>query len=475
MSVEKRRTLTLPPRDPTAPEPSMSETRVELGTIDVLVPCRNFEVSYKVAELGVVSPTLEFLMRLVKAVPGVNEAEIAQFFGFSLTDLNYVLNEALEPGYIERRAGRIWLTSAGDGLFRDDSDEPKIFSVQERRRVIGFDLISVAPQPPRKLDNVELCLPELTLRDGAGRAGERVRDRFRFFFRQISERSERSRNDDVDLYSIDRITPHGRFSMPLRIRIHATVEGPNSADIDLSDWRDAHEISDRKEIESAAAIFAKKCETTTTASDAFAAYELLLEFAPEFLNEYTTRNGLSVRRYWRDAAVRVGEVRADRKTIPIVGALHLRENVERLLTVLDYGMRETAVFERRVVAVAPQTEHWGATLENRNLLSVLKAQIQGAETEEPKTSCLAAGRPPLFVERTFDEVLATDSPRFPRSLEILLVPKAMCAVVVHSPIGEASGYPVPLGFASFDPKVVQVVADHVEDRTEHYRIRNGSR
>ncbi|MDW9819721.1 hypothetical protein GOC60_33905 [Sinorhizobium meliloti] len=471
MSVEKRRTLTLPSRDRNAPEPATSETRVELGTIDVLLPCRNFEVSYKVAELGVVSPTLEFLMRFVKAVPGVDESEIAQFFGFSLTDLNYVLNEALEPGYIERRASRMWLTSAGEDLFRDESDEPKIFSVQERRRVIGFDLMSVAPQPPRRLDNVELCLPELTLREGAGRAGERVRDRFRLFFRQISERSERSRNDDVDLYSIDRITPHGRFSMPLRIRIHGTVEDPNSADIDLTGWRDAHEIADRKEIESAAAIFAKKCVTTTTASEAFAAYELLLEFAPEFLKEYSTRNGLSVRRYWRDAAVRVGEVRADRKTIPIVGALHLRENVERLLTVLDYGMRETAALERRIVSIAPQTEQWGATLENRNLLNVLKSQLRGSDIEEPRATCFAVGRPPLFIERTFDEVLGTDSPPFPRSLEVLLVPGAMCAAVVHSPIGEAAGYPVPLGFASFDPKVVQVVKDHVEDRAGRYRAR----
>ncbi|MCJ9750930.1 hypothetical protein MOV61_09405 [Neorhizobium sp. BETTINA12A] len=468
MSLEKRSTLTLPPRDQRVSEPATSEIRVEIGTIDVLLPCRTFDIAYKVAELGVVSPTLEFLLRLVKVVPGLEEAEIAQFFGFSLNDLSYVLNEATEPGYVERRNGRVWLRPSGEELFRGDSDEPKIFSVQERRRVVGFDLMSVAPQTQRKLDNVEMALPELALRDGAGRAGEKVRDRFRLFFRQITERSDRSRSDEVDLYSIDRITPHARFRMPVRIRLHSTLEDPNSADIDLSSWRDAHEVADRKEVESAAAVFAKSCETTTAASEAPSAYDLLLEFAPDFLREYTTRNGLSVRRYWREAATRAGEARVDRKTIPIAGALHLRENAERLLAMLDYGMRENPSDQKQIVVVAPQVEHWGATLENRELLEVLKTRLKDAGGEDPRSLCMAAGRPPYYIRRTFDEVACADTPPYPRAVEILLIPGTMCAVVVHSPIGDAAGYPVPLGFGSFDQKVVQVVTDHVEERELKY-------
>jgi len=52
-----------------------------------------------------------------------------------------VLAEAEAPGYVERRDGRLWLTVAGDGLFRDGSSEPQIFAVEPRRREVGFDLI----------------------------------------------------------------------------------------------------------------------------------------------------------------------------------------------------------------------------------------------------------------------------------------------------------------------------------------------
>ncbi|WP_018858499.1 hypothetical protein [Rhizobium sp. 42MFCr.1] len=471
MSTGKRQTLFLPGREPAQIDTSDHDRRVELGTIDALLPCRNYEVSFKVAALGLLTPTLEFLLRLVKATPGIDEEKIGAFFGFSQADLTYVMNEAIEPGYVERREGRVWLTISGDKLFRDGEAEPTIFSVEQRRRVIGFDLMSVAPQHMRRLDDVENALPELLMEDGAdaGRVKGRIPDRFKMFFRQLAERSEKERSDQIDLYSIDRVTPQQRFSAPVRIRIHSTVDNPNGADIDLSSWRDAHEVADRREIERAAAIFVKRSETTPAAMEAFIGYELLIEFAPDFLKEYTIRNGLSVRRYWREAASRAGEARIDRKTIAITGALHLQENVRRLYSVLDYAMRESEPVVRQIISVAPQVAQWGATSETRDLLTALKRKLGSQDGEEPRALCLSAGKPARYVERTFDEVMITDTPQFPRSLEILAVSGLFCAVLVHAPIGDASGYPVPLGFASFDPEIVKGVISHIDDRSGQYR------
>ncbi len=82
-------------------------------------------------------------------------------------ELRFVLNEAVGPGFVDRKGGRLWLTSAGDALFRDSSGEPAIFSVEERRRDVGFDLLSIAPQQPRPIDWVEQGLPEMPIADAA--------------------------------------------------------------------------------------------------------------------------------------------------------------------------------------------------------------------------------------------------------------------------------------------------------------------
>src|SRR3954451_17041483 len=94
---------------------------IELAVYDVLLPCRNFLIDHKVAVLGRTSLTTEFLLRLVKAIPGISEENAAAFFGFNVRETSFVLAEAVAPGYIERRDGRLWLTMAGDALFRDGS------------------------------------------------------------------------------------------------------------------------------------------------------------------------------------------------------------------------------------------------------------------------------------------------------------------------------------------------------------------
>ena len=55
---------------------------IELAVYDVLLPCRNFLIDHKVAVLGRTSLTTEFLLRLIKAVPGISEENAAAFFGW---------------------------------------------------------------------------------------------------------------------------------------------------------------------------------------------------------------------------------------------------------------------------------------------------------------------------------------------------------------------------------------------------------
>src|SRR4051812_26698928 len=106
--------------------PADEDRQVELAIYDLLLPCRRYDIAYKVAVLGLATPTLEFLLRLVKAVPGISEDEALAFLGFSRRELEYVLEEATGPGYVERDEGRLWLTTAGDGLFTEAADGPTI-------------------------------------------------------------------------------------------------------------------------------------------------------------------------------------------------------------------------------------------------------------------------------------------------------------------------------------------------------------
>ena len=461
------------------PFPPDEDTRVELGEFEALLPCRKYDIDYKIAVLGQVSPTLEFLLRLVKSVPGIADDAAAAFFGYSRAEMAYVVEEALSPGYIESRSGKLWITSAGDALFRDGEKEPAIFSVEKRSRSFGFDLLSVAPQKPGFLDQLELFLPELPVADPAstGQVANRIPDRFRHFFLELADRQDREQPQRPDLYSIDEVVPQDRFQSTVRIRAYAQASKPSVAEIDLSVWRPDHEVVDRREIETAAARFLEDMKTSAKSLAAPLAYDKLIEFAPGFLQEYATRAGLSVLRYWREAVRRAGEPRMDRKTIPIVGSLCLRENLARLLSIIDYGLYEKQEFPDVILSVAPQIPNWAATTVQREILSEIKRRIgqdaSGPEQNDILSICFFSGKAPRYLGCTFDEIRTSRHGEIPGAMEILVVPHVAAVVIVHAPVGATDGYPVPLGIASFDPDVVGRVNTYVSEHTAGYEGEGG--
>ena len=445
------------------------DRRVEIGVYDFLLPCRKYEITYKVAVLGNVSPSLEFLLRLVKALPGISDDVVETFFGYSRAEMTYVLDEAIEPGYVERRDGRLWLTGAGDALFRDGEEVPSIFAVEDRRRAVGFDLLAIAPERPRRLDHHELWLPELPIEEdaGTGQVASRIGGQFSRFFHEFSERADREQVQRRDLYSIDEVVPKERFQTSVRLRVFAQASAPSLPEIDLGAWRPDHEVADRPQVESAAAMLIDDLKISPNHLDAPAGYDVLGRLAPEFFKEFLTQKGLSVSRYWREAVGRAGEPRSDRQTVAIVGPLYTEDNARRLSSVLEYGLRDKKPVESRgIISVAPQARFWGATMQQRDTLSLLKRMIgkaSGIDGSEIMSACLYPGKPPRYLEGAFERIRSSDTLAFPGSLEVLLVPRTAVSVVVHSPIGAATGQAVALGFASFDAQVIRRAQVYVRE------------
>jgi hypothetical protein len=245
-------------------------------------------------------------------------------------------------------------------------------------------------------------------------------------------------------------------------------------EIDLTGWRPDHEVADRPEIEHAAGRFLEELRASENSQGDATAYQKLINLAPGFFKDFTIRSGLSVNRYWREAVSRAGEVRTDRRTVPMVGALPTLANVERLLNVIEYGQRQS-LEAPIVISVAPQNRHWGATSLLRDAMNAFvrrKPALAADDAEEPdRTICLVAGKAPKYLKYAFDRVESLDATDLPPSLELLLLPNVCACALVHAPIGASNGTAAPVGFASFDSAVLarthsllqNCVLRHVQD------------
>lgn len=430
---------------------------IDLGLYDVLLPCRRFSINHKVAVLGSVSLTAEFMLRLVKSVEGISEEDAASFFGFSRRDMSFVLAEVESREYIDRQDGRLWLTRAGESLFRIGSDCPEIFEVERRRDTVGFDLVAIAPQEFTPLNNFERRLPELKLLDPAlaSSAAEHVRKSFRKHYTEIVTRKDSRAKRS--LYSIDEVSPADRFSSRIRLVLSANASRPSAGEPNLSGWRSEFERDDRSDVIRAVSRFVDDLAVARGADDRDA-FAMLAEIAPEFLQDFIRRDGLNVERYFREAFTRAGEVRSDRHTVPILGSLFTKEGSRRLFDIVDYGLRQRSARLPFAFWIVPQVPFWGATAALPEVLGQLRVRMlsnENANGISPTTIGMVHGKPAKYLEAAFDIVSTGGPVRTAAAFEMLLIPGVAVAAIVSAPIGMPRGTPVPLGFASFDDEVLR--------------------
>lgn len=354
------------------------------------------------------------------------------------------------------------MTDAGYSLFKD-AERPQVFEVHQRVERTAFDLLSLAPCGWERLEEFDTALPEIRVRDAklVAEASGRVAQSFRKFFAEIAHRRDKSVAEAarMSLYSVDHVSPGDHFSSVVPVIASVSVKRPTDVQPVLTSWRPHDEVSDRSEVVHGVAAYLDSLKTTGRGEDS-TAYDTLVHVAAEYLEEYTTRSGLSVHRYFRDMAARAGEMRADRPTIGLIGPLYLAENIKRLDAALRLAPPSSRP-DNAVVWCLPQREAWGSTRALGKLVSHLaresQSQAPGIKNQEPRTLYpVTAGRMPRHLQKQFLRRLTRpDNGALPASLEVFLVPQRVVAAIVHAPLGAGLGFPVPLGVLSFDRAVVE--------------------
>jgi hypothetical protein len=457
------------PKKQVEQEGTNDDISVPVGIYDLLLPSRRYDVHHKVAVLGEVSLTTEFLLRLLYSVDGMSEKDVARFFDFNHVEMAFVINEVEARAYISREEGRLWLTDAGYALFKE-SGRPQIFEVQKRKEKVGFDLLSLAPSDWERLSEFECALPELEIRDAelAATASKRVPESFRRFYGELSSKRDRDIADSVKrtLYSIDEVVPGDRFSSVVPFVAMANTRRPADPEPALEAWRSAHEIVERGPVVHGVAAFLDRLKVEKSLEDSLA-FQVLLDAAPEYLKEFTTRNGLSVQRYFREIATRAGELRSDRPTIGLIGPLYLPDNRKRIGAALNAAAPREQGNDDSIFWVTPLLNSWGASRALGTFLDGVKydsiAQADGTAVSERNVFAIAYDQLPRHLTLTFQNVLLrSKNGSLPSNLEIMLVPQRVIAITVHAPLLEGRGFPIPLGILSFDPKVVRRTHQYLE-------------
>lgn len=482
-----RKILSLPKKNNTPPnkindsEAESMDIRVPVGIFDVQLPARQFVVHHKIATIGDVSLTTEFLLRLLYSADGIQEETAALFFGFNTSEMAYAIKDAEARAYISRSHGRIWLTDAGLALFKDGS-KPQIHDVVKKIEKVGFDLLSLAPCDRDNQSDFERALPELSIRnaDLVANATKYVPESFRRFYGEISSPKDKNVQDTMkrSLYSVDEVIAGDRFSTLVPFVAMANVRRPGEPEPLLDAWKTGHELDDRDQVIHGIADYLENLRSSRTPEDANA-FDVLVELSPDFLKGYVNRSGFAAQRYFKEIAGRAGELRSDRPTVGIFGSFYQPENIARITTAISYTKQRVIDEDDAFIWVMPNQTTWGASKSFLNLIDVLATEEVSSVSDHQNTErspvVIGENKPARHISKALRTTyVKPKNGAIPGSLEILLLPRRIIAVTVHAPITENRGFPVPLGILSFDEAVVRRVHQYLATQLPSKVVKYGS-
>lgn len=432
---------------------------IDIGIYDVLLPCRRYRVTFKVAEVGKVSLTTEFLLRLIHTVDGMPETAVAKFFSFEPQEMTYLLNDAVSLGYISRGAGRLWLTTAGRQLFVPWDEAPQIYNVDTRTINVGFDMLSFSPEEKTWMEHFDNRLPELPIDPLiAGAAKERIPTSFKHHFNDLTLRRHSRYDARKTLYSIDEIVPTERFTSIVPVVVSSLRTNPAQGEPNLLIWRSEEQLESRHQITSAVARFVDELRMDLP-PDANLHYQMLADLAPDLMRDYVGKEGIFVEHFYRDVALLKGAgFRRNRRTVPILGPLISAKTIRLLLDGLNRTCANSQIncIPHKFYWKAPSNRHWGLSRSLPKLCEGISEYLATKIGEDvprlvPVLIREERTRGPV---RAFLEVQETSVNSLPSSLEIILVPGLLVAAVVHLPVQAMNGHAVPLGFVSIEAEVV---------------------
>lgn len=432
---------------------------IEIGLYDVLLPCRRYRVTFKVAEVGKVSLTTEFLLRLIHTVDGMPETAVAKFFSFEPQEMTYLLNDAVSLGFISRSAGRLWLTTAGRQLFVPWDEAPQIYNVDTRTMNVGFDMLSFSPEDKTWMEHFDNRLPELPIDPLIARtAKEQIPISFKHHFNDLTSRRHTRYDARKTLYSIDEVIPTERYTAIVPIVVKSLRTNPAQGEPSLLVWRSEEQLEDRRPITSAIANFVDELRMDLP-TDANLHYKILADLAPDLMQDYLGKDGISIERFYRDTALLKGAgFRRNRRTVPILGPLISIKTTRLLLDGLSRTSANSQIdcIPKKFYWRAPLNRHWGLSRSLPKLCEGITDYLATKMGEDiPRlVSVLIREERTRGPERAFSEVQETAPNSLPSSLEIILIPGLLVAVVVHLPIQAMNGHAVPLGFISIEDNVV---------------------
>lgn len=445
---------------------------VRLNTIAVGVPTQAFDFRYHVSVERSVPVLTEFAARLLRVVGAVTRDELKGYFGLEDREVSELLKILRAENIIVEQDEQIQLSGYAQGRFDASSDGiPRFTSVVERRTRISFDLLCFEHIPRDAVQtysgsSLDLKLPEETnISSTIDRAEHAFFEQFHDIERMVqSDASKRA----FGVYKIDETRGRQRINVPYVVHFDVDIAGQVQWKFDDAVALPARLASKLKPL--VADTLHALVPTGRGGINKFAQ-----QFGDEIAGCFLSKEGFDFAGYVNRVHAKGAFSYKDENTKPLLGALYLRENVERLRSELQAAIakyREASLegsWRPDLLWFAPRNELWGKTRLLGDAVLRLDDALKATLSRRSKVSLVYCDeRTPNKVYKNIGDSEITSFFLANRrganhTFEIMLLDGIFGVAVCHVPVAGSNGVTAPVGFVTSEPARLATIKSWVAE------------
>lgn len=431
---------------------------------------KSFFMDYTVTKKRELPVVKEFVIRLIYSLSSTTIDIIQSYFGLTNKEILAIIDDLLEEHLIEWEEDKVKLTYYAMSKFteEDGTIRPTFFEVTDETSPVDFELYSfrILSSDVRCSGSpdfsISLNLPDECYRHLSTKAQKAFDANFNLFRKLVLKEDVFS--ERKELHKINQVSERYDATLPLEVEYFINTDSPNNLRMEYV----SKTVDDWDENKSFFSII-----------DSTIKVDIMKDQQVSFNNYLEASNDRLIIKYWDDSArtlnikalvnhYELGFTKLTDDTFMLIGNFYTENNRKILYDRIESIFKDKPENSGLIWLTNSESKTWGKTTDLNKLINELYELFD----KRKRTSKVVLGmtcnsfQEAITLRNNFWKLSNVELIDLPaqyggEDAEFLIIPGVMVASLFHFKLNDKRGVSLPVGYVSFDKKMISEVSKNL--------------
>ena len=448
--------------------------RIQLNKVCFGLPMKSFFMDYTVSKKRELPVVKEFVIRLIYSLTSTTLDTIQGYFGLTSREILAIVDDLQEENLIEWEDGKVKLTYYAMSKFTEEDGNlrPTFFEVTDETSSVEFELYSfrMLSSDVRRSGTqdftISLNLPDECYGNQLNKAQNSFDTNFNLFRELVLKEDVFS--EIKELYKINQVSDRYDSTLPLEVEYFVDTDSPHILKMEYV----SNTVDEWDEDKSFFSLMDSTIEVGARKDQHGSFNDYLDASSDPLLVQYWDDNARTLNLKALINHYENGLTKLNDDTFMLLGNFYTESNREILAARLESIFKDKPENSGLIWLTNSESKTWGKTTN----LSKLVDEIYNLFDKRKRNSKVVLGvacesrQESMAIRNNFWKLSNAELMDLPAKFggedaEFMIIPGLMVASLFHLQLNDQRDISLPVGYVTFEPKLVSEVSNKLQDWT----------